>query len=148
LARKRAAATRGRTKRPGQRQASSDLRRKRKWRKYKTESGNSPVERFFDELTDEDAASVAAAMKEVREEGLRAARHLKGDIWEVRADGDGVIYRLLFAPQGSYGQILLALEGFSKKTQKTPPAKIQLAQRRLRDWNRRGEEQKGRARDI
>ena len=39
----------------------------------------------------------------------------KGDIWEVRADGDRVIYRILFAEEGTRGRILLALEGFNKK---------------------------------
>jgi phage-related protein len=77
-------------------------------------------------------------MKEVRTAGLAAARHLEGDIWEVRAAGDRVIYRILFAPEGKNRQILLALEGFKKKTQKTPPATIGLAKRRLRDWRRRG----------
>ena len=67
-----------------------------------------------------------------------AARHLDGDIWEVRVDGDRVIYRILFAEEGARGRVLLALEGFKKKTQKTPLATIQLAKRRLADWRRRG----------
>ncbi len=78
-------------------------------------------------------------MAEVREHGLIAARHLEGDIWEVRVDGDRVIYRILFAQEGGRGQVLLALEGFNKKTQKTPRATIELAKRRLVDWRRRGE---------
>lgn len=78
-------------------------------------------------------------MADVRERGLRAARHLGGEIWEVRVDGDRVIYRVLFAPEGARGQVLLALEAFSKKTRRTPPATIALARRRLADWRRRGE---------
>lgn len=93
---------------------------------------------FIDGLSDVDAAAVLAGMAEVRERGLRAARHLADAIWEVRIDGDRVIYRVLFAPEGSRGQVLLALEAFSKKTQKTPPATIRLAQRRLADWRARG----------
>jgi phage-related protein len=77
-------------------------------------------------------------MAEVRGRGLVAARHLQGDIWEVRVDGDRVIYRILFAEEGR-GRVLLALEGFNKKTQKTPRATIELARRRLSDWRRRGE---------
>lgn len=77
-------------------------------------------------------------MKEVRDRGTAAARHLDGDIWEVRADGDRVIYRILFAEEGKRSRVLLALEGFQKKTRKTPPAKIALAKRRLRDWRGRG----------
>ncbi len=81
-------------------------------------------------------------MEEVRDRGLRAARHLEGDIWEVRVDGDRVIYRILLAEEGSRGQILLALDGFKKKTQKTPPATIELAKRRLADWRRRGDQKR------
>jgi phage-related protein len=81
-------------------------------------------------------------MAEVRERGLVAARHLEGDIWEVRVDGNRVIYRVLFAEEGSRGRVLLALEGFKKKTQKTPRATIELAKRRLSDWRRRGAAQR------
>lgn len=41
-------------------------------------------------------------------------------------------------PAGRHGQALLALEAFSKKTQKTPPAKIDQAERRLVEWRKRG----------
>jgi hypothetical protein len=44
----------------------------------------------------------------------------------ARRDGDRVIYRVLFAEEGSRGQVLLSLEAFKKKTQKTPPAAIAL----------------------
>jgi phage-related protein len=77
-------------------------------------------------------------MKEVRKQGLQAARHLDGEIYEVRADGKGVIYRVLFAPQGKHKQVFLSLEALKKKTQKTPPQTIRLAKRRLLDWQRRG----------
>lgn len=112
---------------------------KRRWRDYKTASDRSPVEEFIDKLSDTDAAAVLAGMQEVRDLGLTVARHLDGDIWEVRVDGHRVIYRVLFAQEGRRGQILLALEAFNKKTQKTPRATIDLAKRRLADWRRRGE---------
>jgi phage-related protein len=111
---------------------------KRRWRDYRTAAGRRPIKEFIDGLSDVDAASIAAAMKDVREVGLVAARHLRGEIYEVRADGDRQTFRLLFALEGQRGQVLLALEGFSKKTQKTPPEKIRLAERRLADWRRRG----------
>lgn len=114
----------------------------RRWRDYTTESGRRPVKEFLDGLDDSDLASVVAAMIDVRQNGLRVTRHLDGDIYEVRADGKGVIYRVLFAPQGKSKQILLSLEGFKKKTQKTPTASIRLAKRRLRDWERRGRRRK------
>ena len=112
--------------------------RKRRWRDYRTPAGRRPVKEFIDGLHDVDAAAVVAAMRDVRENGLAAARHLRGEIYEVRADGDRQSFRVLFAPEGRYSQVLLSLEGFSKKTQKTPREKIGLAERRLADWRRRG----------
>jgi phage-related protein len=114
---------------------------KRRWRDYRTSAGRRPIKEFIDELSDTDAAAVVAAMRDVREAGLAAARHLRGEIYEVRADGARQTFRILFAPEGRRSQVLLALDGFSKKTQKTPPEKIQLAERRLADWRRRGKAQ-------
>jgi phage-related protein len=73
-------------------------------------------------------------MKDVEKNGLAVAEHLEGEIHEVKADGLRQTFRVLFAPEGKHDQVLLALEAFSKKTQKTPPAKIRLAKRRLREW--------------
>jgi phage-related protein len=95
------------------------------------------VKEFIGSLRDEEAAEVVAATREVREEGLTAARRLRGDIWEVRADGNRVIHRILFAPEGRRGLVLLALAGFTKKTPKTPPDLIALAERRLADGRSR-----------
>lgn len=114
---------------------------KRRWRDYRTGAGRRPIKEFIDGLSDTDAAAVVAAMRDVRETGLAAARHLRGEIYEVRADGDRQAFRILFVPEGRRHQVLLALEGFSKKTQKTPPEKIRIAERRLADWRRRGDVQ-------
>lgn len=111
---------------------------KRRWRHYETSTGRQPVKEFLETLSEEDAAAVAAAMKDVRERGLRSTRHLQGEIYEVRTRGNRVIYRLLFAPRGRRRQVLLSLVVLRKKTQKTPPQIIRLAQRRLRDWEQRG----------
>lgn len=77
-------------------------------------------------------------MKDVAKLGLNEARHLRGEIWEVRVDCGDVIIRVLFAQEGKYSQVLLALEAFKKKTKKTPPKTIKLAESRLADWRRRG----------
>ena len=109
----------------------------RRWRDYRTAAGKRPVREFIRDLSDDDAAAVLAAMAAARAKGLGAARHLRGDIYEVRADGDRQTFRILFANEGKASQILLSLEGFSKKTQRTPPEKVRLAERRLADWRRR-----------
>lgn len=119
-----------------------DLHRqiRRRWRFYETPAGKKPVEEFIDKLSDEDAASVVAAMEDVGEFGLTEARHLHGDIWEVRASGAHATFRILFSSEGKRGRILLAIDGFSKKTQQTPKRIIDNAERALRDWRARGEE--------
>lgn len=108
-----------------------------RWRDYATPTGRRPVNEFIESLSDTDAAEVAAAMKEVVVEGLSAARHLRGDIYEVRAHGEEVSYRILFATEGNKGRILLALEAYSKKSPKTPKHVLDLAQRRLFEWRSR-----------
>ena len=82
---------------------------------------------FLRDLSDADLAAVVAAMKEVAVDGLVAARHLRGDIYEVRADGERVTYRRLFATEGRLHQVLLGLAAFGKKTQTTPLREIALA---------------------
>ena len=95
------------------------------------------MKEFIDGLSDDHAAAVAAAMKDVSLEGLSVTRHLRGDIYEVRADADSQAYRILFAPEGEKSRVFLSLEAFSKKTKKTPDPLLRLAEGRLRDWRSR-----------
>lgn len=111
---------------------------KRQWRDYRTASGARPVREFLEQLSKTDRKAVLSTMNDVAREGLPAARHVRGEIYEVRAEGDRQSFRILFAAEGRYHQVLLSLEGFSKKTQKTPQEKIELAEHRLRDWHQRG----------
>jgi len=110
---------------------------KHRWRDYRTAAGRRPVKEFIEELPDDHAAAVAAAMKDVSLEGLSVARHLRGDIYEVRADAESQTYRILFAQEGKKGRIFLSLEAFSKKAKKTPDRLLRLAERRLADWQSR-----------
>jgi phage-related protein len=96
------------------------------------------VKAFLDDLTDEEVASIVAGMKEIAESGVRAAKHLRGDIYEVRADAATRSFRLLFSAEGRYSHVLLALSAFEKRTQKTPPRELVLAETRLGDWRARG----------
>jgi len=110
---------------------------KRRWRFYANPAGKKPVKEFIGGLTDADAASVVAAMLDVRKAGLVAARHLRGDLYEVRAQGAHGSYRVLFAEEGAKGRVLLAVHAVSKKMQKTPAKEVELAERRLADWRHR-----------
>jgi phage-related protein len=115
----------------------SDLAKRRR-RDYRTAAGRRPVRDFIADLDDGDAAAVLAAMKDVEKNGLRVDEHLQDEIYEVKADGVRQTFRILFAAVGLHDQVLLSLEGFSKKTQKTPPGKIRRAKQRLLEWRTRG----------
>jgi phage-related protein len=107
-----------------------------RWRDYRTRSGGRPVKDFIDSLTDEEAASVVAAMREIALDGLVSARHLRGDIYEAYAYAESRDFRILFSHEAKF--VLLSLSAFTKKTQKTPRAEIEVAEKRLRDWRQRG----------
>ena len=109
---------------------------RRRWRFYRTAAGHEPVADFLNRLDRDDRAAVAAKLRQVVREGVTAARHLRGEIHEVRAEGDRQSFRVLFAQEGR-GRVLLALEALSKKTQRTPPEAIRLAERRLAEWRAR-----------
>src|SRR6266567_8373688 len=111
---------------------------KRQWRDYDTESGARPIKDFLLALLDEDRAAVLEEMEYVRQHGTSVARHVRKGIYEVRATYDTKAYRILFACEGRFHHVLLALDGFQKKTQQTLPAHIKRAEQRLVDWRRRG----------
>lgn len=111
---------------------------KRRWRPYKTAAGGCPVDDFMNDLPDDDYAAVVAAMELVRIHGVSFARHVRGDIYEVRVAGSNRIFRVLFAQLGAFQHVLLSLSAFTKKTQKTPPHEIEVAEHRLTDWRERG----------
>src|ERR1700680_1496989 len=84
-------------------------RYKRRWRYYRTSGGACPIEKFLDSLSDEDAAEVNAAMKEVQEEGTRVAHFIRNDIYEVLSPGKDRTYRILFSEEGKQNHILTDL---------------------------------------
>lgn len=54
------------------------------------------------------------------------------DIWEVRVQYGGNIFRLLGFFDGA--KLIILTHGFQKKTQKTPKQHIELAESRKRDY--------------
>lgn len=113
---------------------------RRQWRLFRTSAGSDVVNREMNALESDQAAMLVAEMRVIARRGLHegGARHLRGAIWEVRAESDQATLRALFAKQGRYGQVLLVLHVFKKKTRETPPRLIALAEQRLRDWTIRG----------
>ena len=116
----------------------SGERHHRYWRVYRTAGGHRIIRDELGRLSSHDYAKVRAAMDEVVELGLRAGKPLRNVIREIDAEGEhGVTYRMLFATDGHLMQMLLAPVLFNKKSPKTPPRLIDLAETRLRDWRLR-----------
>jgi phage-related protein len=118
--------------------ADTKRKHRRQWRGYRTAAGGRPVKDFLARLTDEEVAAIVAGMKAVAEGGLGESRHLRGDVYEVRADASTRSFRLLFSAEGRYAQVLLSLSLFEKRTRKAPSDEIELAEAQLSEWRRRG----------
>ena len=71
---------------------------------------------------------IAAGLQSLGEPHVK---QLEGKLWELRLTGRDGIARALYVT--ATGQRVVVLRAFVKKTQKTPPAEIQLALRRAKD---------------
>jgi phage-related protein len=112
---------------------------RRRWRYYTTAAGACPVREFLNAVPPSESQVLRLAMVLVRREGLVAARHLRGELYEVRATVRGKAFRILFAAEGGRSQVLLAVDAFTNKTQATPSRVLEVAEQRLADWRARGE---------
>lgn len=104
---------------------------------YRTESGRCPVEEFLDALESKQAQKIAWVLQLVEELDLVPAQYFKKlvdseDIWEVRVQTGGNIFRILGFLDGV--KLLVLNHGFQKKTEKTPPKEIRNAEKRKRDY--------------
>jgi phage-related protein len=106
-----------------------------RWRDYRSASGRQPVAEFVRTLPIAHREAIAAAMNEVRREGLAAGRRVVGEIFEVRAQTRDAHYRILFASETRY--IFLRLLIFDKNDQKTRGNVKDVAERRLWEWRTR-----------
>ena len=103
---------------------------------YRTRSGRCPVEEFLDALTSKQAQKVAWVLQLIEELEVVPTQYFKKlvnteDIWEVRIQQGGNIFRLLGFFDGA--TLIILTQGFAKKSQKTPLDEIRLAESRKRD---------------
>jgi phage-related protein len=103
---------------------------------YVTDSGRTPVEDFLDSLDWKQTKKVAWVLQLIEDLEIVPAQYFQklvntDDIWEVRVQFGGNIFRLLgFVEDAS---LVILTNGFAKKTQKTPPQEIKLAEQRKAD---------------
>ena len=97
---------------------------------------NSIVEAELNALPKDMRAKFARIVFMVREGGVLAmrepyAKHLSGQLWEMRLSGRDGIARSIYVT--ATGQRLIVLRTFVKKTQKTPPRELAIALARLKE---------------
>ena len=106
---------------------------------YVTEAGQEVIAEFLQSLPPKDMAKVFRDIDLLAEYAPNLhepyTKHIEGPIWELRSKFSSNIYRIFYFIW--HGNKLVLLHGFTKKTQKTPPTEIELAKKRLQDYEER-----------
>lgn len=101
---------------------------------FATDAGREPVREWLKDLNKEDRRTIGGDILAVQKGwplGLPLCKSLKQGLWEVRSTlPSHRIARVIFSFHA--GEIVL-LNGFIKKTQKTPQQEIELARDRLQE---------------
>jgi phage-related protein len=100
---------------------------------YRTPLGAEPVRDWFKSLSADDRKAIGADIQTVEfgwPIGMPLCKSLGDGLWEVRSNiRDGIARVIFFLHQGN----LIILNGFVKKTRKTPEAEIELARKRMKE---------------
>ena len=107
---------------------------------YESVTGKCPVKEFLDSLNAKQTQKVLWVLQLIKELDQVPSQYFKklanaDDIWEVRIESGGDIFRLLGFLQGR--RLVVLAHGFQKKTQKTPLSEIQQAEQRKEDYLKR-----------
>ncbi len=108
---------------------------------YETETRNSPVIEFLEDLPPKESQKAAWVLKLVEEFPIIPSKYFKKlvntqDLWEVRIASGSNIYRILGFFDGE--RLIVLNHAFQKKTQKTPKQAIKIAEQRKKDYLKRG----------
>jgi len=110
---------------------------------YETSNGKCPVAEYLDTLSSSEAQKVAWVIELIQTLERPPSKFLKklkstDDLWEIRIQYSGNIFRLLSFFDDE--KLLIANHGFTKKSQKTPKNDIGIAEERKKDYYlRKGE---------
>lgn len=106
---------------------------------YTTSQEENPTEKFLDSLEKQDKAKIIRILRYVEIYGLiTVLPHVKKltgtPLWEIRVLGKSNIRVLYITIQENS---ILLIHGFLKKKQKTPIREMEIALRRVQDWQNR-----------
>jgi len=101
---------------------------------YKNNRGYKPVEEYIDNLPVNKQANIFRVFDLVQEFGIHLGspylRHIEDKIWELRPGSERILY-FVFT-----GKKFVLLNGFTKKTRKTPKKEIKIAKKRQKDYEK------------
>lgn len=104
---------------------------------FRTEAGTEPVRDWLKDLPQRDRWAVGQDLERVQYRwpvGMPLARPLGGGLWEVRTTlASNRVARVIFC---FHEDVLVALNGFIKKTRKTPQGELELARDRMKELSR------------
>ncbi|MSR58143.1 MAG: type II toxin-antitoxin system RelE/ParE family toxin [Planctomycetaceae bacterium] len=98
---------------------------------FRTEHGNEPVREWLQSLAKIERKVIGCDVLKVQycwPIGMPLVGNLGNGLWEVRSRLENRIARVLFCVEGS---TMVLLQGFIKKTQKTPKRELDLAMKRM-----------------
>ena len=106
---------------------------------YISEDGFNPVRSFINSLLELQRAKIFRIFHLIKEYGVYSVpRHVKKlqstHLWEIKIVGKDNMRIIFNIP---YKSTIMLLNGFIKKTKKTPMREITTAVNRLNDWTRR-----------
>jgi len=106
---------------------------------YRTSTGDNPVSKFLNSLSERQQVKVVRMFQYLTEYGLMAilphTKKLSGTpLWEMRILGKDSVRIIYVVPMQ---QSVLILHAFIKKSQKTPLKELRIALKRYEEWRSR-----------
>jgi phage-related protein len=98
---------------------------------YELSSGRSPVEEFIEEQERQSKAAIFALLERAKVDPVGVSRHLRGKIYELKARAVDGQFRFLYFYWVE--KTLLIVHAFKKKTGRTDPDEIELAEKRMKE---------------
>lgn len=98
-------------------------------------SGRSYFEKFLNDLSMPDRATVLAVFKDIQDHGLDAKgcelRQIEGKLWEIKVRAPNGGYRFFYVMLSS--DHLHVLHSYKKQGQKAPVRELDVARKRLKE---------------
>lgn len=101
---------------------------------YRTSNGNEPVREWLQSLSKEVKKIVGEDIRTVQivwPHGMPLVRHMGSKLWEIRSSIPNGTIRVFFTIRDEH---IVLLHSIMKKTQKTPQLELDIARKRLREW--------------